>query len=227
MHTPSVTWVVWMKVCPRIGKIVCADKVIIFWENWIEVAGDDPAASCAEVRRADGELYGLSDGLIGKESKWALISRTRRETLPEVCLLEELRIKSQHRASRPKRLGNEILQMTPSRMPSLTVQSLDTRVMLMNFCFPKAEVLASPVYQFCCIQDSSSSAVSASLDTSCKNITSAAPVVSTTCSSADKRDFGNDAPAFAFQFTRRNEPAHRCLMPYEEVLSLTNGIHRP
>jgi hypothetical protein len=49
IYTPSVTWVVWMKLYPSISKIVGADKVAIFWENGIEVAGDDPAASCAEV----------------------------------------------------------------------------------------------------------------------------------------------------------------------------------
>jgi hypothetical protein len=86
--------------------------------------------------------------------------------------------------------------------------------------------LTSLVYQFCCIQDSSSSAVSASLDTSCKKTISAAPVVLITCSSADIRNFGNDASAFTFQLTRRNEPAHWCLMPGRDVLSLTNGIHR-
>jgi hypothetical protein len=43
-------------VCPRIGKIVGPDKVVVSWANGIEVAGDDPAASCAEVRRADGDL---------------------------------------------------------------------------------------------------------------------------------------------------------------------------
>jgi hypothetical protein len=34
-----------MKVCPRINEIVGVDKVVVFWENGIEVAGDDPAAS--------------------------------------------------------------------------------------------------------------------------------------------------------------------------------------
>jgi hypothetical protein len=80
--------------------------------------------------------------------------------------------------------------------------------MLINFWFPEAEALASLVYQSCCTQDSSSSAVSASLDTSCRKTAFAAPLVLTTCSSADMRDFGNDASAFAFQLTRRNEPAH-------------------
>jgi hypothetical protein len=81
--------------------------------------------------------------LIGIESKWTLSSRIRKELLPEVCLLEELRIKSQHRVSRPKRLGNEILQMVPSRTLSVAAQSLGTKLMLANFWFPKAEALAS------------------------------------------------------------------------------------
>jgi hypothetical protein len=45
-----------MKVYPRIGKTVGADKVVVFWEDGIEVAGDDPAAGCTEVRRSDREL---------------------------------------------------------------------------------------------------------------------------------------------------------------------------
>jgi hypothetical protein len=56
VYTPSVTWVVWMEMYPRIGETVVADKVVVFWENGIEVAGDDPAASYAEVWSEDGEL---------------------------------------------------------------------------------------------------------------------------------------------------------------------------
>jgi hypothetical protein len=115
--------------------------------------------------------------------------------------------------------------MAPSRISFVATQSLDTKMMLMNFWFPKVESLASLMNQFCCIQSSSSSAASASLDTSCRNITSAAPVVLMTCTSADIRDFGNDASAFTFQLTRRNEPAHWCLIPGREVLSLISGIH--
>jgi len=151
---------------------------------------------------------GLSDGLIGNESKWTLTSRIRRELLPEVCLLEEFRIRSQHRASRSKRLGNETLQIAPSTIPSVATQSFDTKLMLINFCFPKAEKLTSLMYQLCCIQRSSRSAASDSLDTSCRKTTSAAPMSLMTCSSADIRTFGNGASAFTFQLTRRNEPAH-------------------
>jgi hypothetical protein len=47
--------------------------------------------------------------MIGNESlSGRVMSRIWRELLPVVCLVEELRSKSQHRASCPKRLGNEI-----------------------------------------------------------------------------------------------------------------------
>jgi hypothetical protein len=63
-----------------------------------------------------------------------------------MCLLEELKIKSQHRTSRPKRLSNEVLQIALGRILSVTVQSLDTGVILIKFWFPKAEVSAPLVY---------------------------------------------------------------------------------
>ena len=141
------------------------------------------------------------------------MSRIRVGLLPDDCLLEELRTRSQHSASRPKRLGNATLQMAPNWIPSVATQSLETKVMLMNFWIPNAEASTSLMYQFRCTQVSSSSAVSCCRDTSCIKKTSAAPVTLTTSSSADIRDFGNGASAFTFQLTRRNEPTHWCLMP--------------